>query len=334
MMRHANTSRKSARTEIKSNRWHALQTLESRVLLSAIPLAATTNFPLFTNDTTPTIVGTVGNITAGVQVAILHHNGAPVGSFAAQTDGAGHWTFTLPNPDALTDGRYDVVVTASANGGSDSGELDLADSLYIDTVSPNVSVTDVIRNTSHPTLVGTVGADATSLSVTVNGATYTSDLGDVVLTGTGHWSLLLPSTADGLYAISATATDSVGNANTATGHLLVDTLTPQVTINSGQLPATITANTTLTGTFSDANIASVFVTLDNRSGGTFSFTALLGTGGTWSAPITITNLPDGHYDVSATVTDLAANSTTIAGAQLTNAAISGDTAVIGFRQPR
>jgi hypothetical protein len=70
----------------------------------------------------------------------------------------------------------------------------------------------------------------------------------------------------------------------------------------------------------EANIASIYVTLDNGLGGTFSFPAAIGTGGTWSAPITVAGVPDGAYAVRVTATDLAASLTTVtASGQLTNA---------------
>ncbi len=70
----------------------------------------------------------------------------------------------------------------------------------------------------------------------------------------------MPSLSDGVYPVSA-STDGQDNTVTATVQLTVDTTAPTVTIDSGQLPATIAADTTLTGTYSDANISTVVVTL-------------------------------------------------------------------------
>ena len=48
----------------------SLESLEARQMLSAIAVGVTTALPLATNDTTPALVGTVGDNMADVQVTL------------------------------------------------------------------------------------------------------------------------------------------------------------------------------------------------------------------------------------------------------------------------
>ena len=119
--------------------------------------------------------------------------------------------------------------------------------------------------------------------------------------------------ADGDYSLSITAVDDIGNSSTLNGHLVIDTTAPVVTFDSGELPASVRANTTFTGTVSDANISGVTVTLDDGNGHSASFDAVLGSG-TWSVPVAITGLPNAAYTVSVAATDVAGNSSAISDA--------------------
>ena len=186
-----------------------------------------------------------------------------------------------------------------------------------------MTVSTQIAATHTPVLAGIISSDLTGLSVTVNSQTYTQADGQIAVSGT-NWTLQLPSLSDGVYPVSVQATDGQDNTVTATGQLTVDTTAPTVTIDSGQLPATIAADTTLTGTYSDANISTVAVTLTGADNTAHAFTATLNTtADTWSDPISIATLADGAYTVTTTATDLAGNATTIDGAgQLTISTLS------------
>ncbi len=168
-----------------------------------------------------------------------------------------------------------------------------------------LTVNDLTTADSSPVITGLVGANPATLEVTVDGTTYTLANGDIVLAGTA-WSLQLPVLPDGVYQVDAAATDQFGNPASSTGQLIIDTVAPTVAIDAGQLPVSINANTTLTGTFIDDHIGGVAITLDDGAGGTFHFDAIVDAGaGTWSADILIAGMPDGIYSVRATATDMA-----------------------------
>lgn len=99
-----------------------------------------------------------------------------------------------------------------------------ADETYtLDTTAPAVP-TVVSQTTNHttPTISGTatVGTGE-SLSVTINGTTYTTANG-LSISG-NNWSVTLPETAEGSYSVTATITDTAGNASsdTSTGELSI-----------------------------------------------------------------------------------------------------------------
>ena len=133
-------------------------------------------------------------------------------------------------------------------------------------------------------------------------------------TADGTWSapISIAGLADGGYAVTVTATDAAGNtgAQNPPDLFTVDTAAPTVGFDSGQLPAKVNSDQVLTGTYSDANISGIVVTLDNGGGMPVHIPAVLDTNDlTWSAAIPSAPLTDGTYAVSASATDLAGNTT-------------------------
>lgn len=105
------------------------------------------------------------------------------------------------------------VVDAAGNFGVEASK-----EIVIDAEAPAVAPTvNTLSATSRtPTITGTatVGTGET-LTVTVNGVTYTAGDGNLTLTGT-NWELVIPAAdallADGTYDVTATITDAAGNA--------------------------------------------------------------------------------------------------------------------------
>ncbi|MDP2338063.1 MAG: Ig-like domain-containing protein [Bacteroidota bacterium] len=98
------------------------------------------------------------------------------------------------------------------------------------------TVNPLTTNDTTPILTGTatVGLGET-LTVTVNGVTYTSGDGNLTLTGT-NWSLQVPAgneILDGVYPVTAILTDAAGNSSTdlTTGELTVSTNKAPVAVN-------------------------------------------------------------------------------------------------------
>ena len=203
---------------------------------------------------------------------------------------------------ALSDGSYNVQVTAKDNAGN-SG--DTTGTLVIDTVAPTATVNALDTNNNEPTLTGTVNDAAPSsgiagVTVLVNGQTLNATVSGTTWSATAATAL-----SDGTYTVDVTAKDNAGNSSTqATGTLVVDTVAPTATVNS---LVTNKDEPTLSGTVNDAapssGIAGVTVVVDTQT-----LTAIV-SGTTWSMPLT-TALSDGTYTVDVTATDNAGNIST------------------------
>ncbi len=242
---------------------------------------ATVN-PLTTNNTTPTISGTVSQLNSTVSIKVG-------GQTITATVVGNTWTATVLTP--LSPNSYSVDVTATDVAGNASTTTS-NNVLVVDTTAPVVTINDLTTANPTPTLTGTVSKAAT-VKVTVAGQTFTA-----VVSGTG-WSAAVPTAlADGTYDISVTATDAAGNvgSNTATSGLVIDATpsgtAPGVTVNP---LTTNNATPTLSGTVSDP-VASVQVTVDSQ---TFAATVV---GNTWTATVP-TGLAENTYTVDVSATD-------------------------------
>src|SRR5262249_55249572 len=165
---------------------------------------------------------------------------------------------------------------------------------------------------------GTLPGDNATVSVTIGGAG--SENGTAPCSS-GAWSytFITPlATNGGVYTVTATQTDSVGNTGTTGAQSLsVDTIAPTVpltTVNGSArtFPLNLTVNATSVGgacgvTFGDGSNVSVAVTGTTTQNGTATCA-----GGTWSFVFT-TALSTGNYTVTATQTDLAGNNGTSGG---------------------
>ncbi|PKO57963.1 MAG: hypothetical protein CVU24_18035, partial [Betaproteobacteria bacterium HGW-Betaproteobacteria-18] len=176
-----------------------------------------------TNDTTPALSGTAeANSTVSI-----YDGGTLIATVTA--DGSGTWTYT---PAALTGGTtHSFTVTATDAAGNIS-PVSAPYVLTVDTTPPATpTVNAITTNDTTPTITGTatVGAGET-LTVLVNGKTYTVGDGKLSLSGTA-WTLNIPAAdllTDGVYSVTATVTDSAGNATSdaTAAELLIKTTAP------------------------------------------------------------------------------------------------------------
>ena len=255
---------------------------------------------LLTRSPTPVLGGTVSD--PGGAASGLHDVSVVVGgqTLTAAVNG-GRWSVAIPS--ALADGRYSVTATATDMAGNAATD-GTTNELCIDTTGPAVTIVSMVRNNNQPLITGRADdpaptSDIAAVTVLVGGQTLAA-----TVSGSG-WYLTVPSPlADGIYDVVATATDAAGNSasDATTSELIVDTVRPVVTINT---LATRNTTPTLTGTVSDAapsgGVASVRVEVGNQT-----LTATVSSG-TWSVTVP-TALAEGSYDVSATATDAAGNS--------------------------
>jgi len=161
--------------------------------------------PKQTADNTPSLSGTVSDAAATVEIAVGGQ------THAASVNG-NSWMLADNVLTALADGTYNVVATATL------GEQQVQDAtgneLLVDTTAPLVTVDAQETEDTTPDITGTIDDDAATLSVVVNGQTYTGD--DIVrnaaadtwtLPGAALAAALLPDT----YDVEVTATDALGN---------------------------------------------------------------------------------------------------------------------------
>ncbi len=167
-----------------------------------------------TNDSTPSLTGTVNDPTANVVVRI---NGI---AFNATNNGNGTWTLAdnVVTP-ALADGVYGVSVDASDSAGNVSSSV-FSDALTIDATRPTATSTvfrfewfQEVQIDFSEALIGFVNGDAvirnTLTNAVVPQAQYTFSKSGT----SGRWRFLAPL-ADGNYRITiaaANASDAAGN---------------------------------------------------------------------------------------------------------------------------
>jgi|GEM_PF-2958581 len=179
-----------------------------------------------------------GSAAAGATVAVTLVNAGNANVFAVNVvaDSGGNWSYDYSG-NTLADGSYTLKAQVGA------GTL-VSRAVVVDTTAPAGAVTvtnPVVTASGTPTLTGTavVGAGET-LSVSVNGKTYTNGDGRLSLSGSA-WTLAIPAadaltpasaTAgfNGVYEVTATITDLAGNTR-------VDASSNELTVQDLLAPA-------------------------------------------------------------------------------------------------
>ncbi|WP_439711715.1 BapA/Bap/LapF family large adhesin, partial [Alteromonas stellipolaris] len=270
---------------------------------------------LTTNDTTPELTGTVNDPNAVVVVTI---DGV---DYTATNNGDGTWTLADNAVATLAEGSYPTSVTATDAAGN---TVTNTGTVVIDTTAPTVAINDLTTNDTTPELTGTVNDPNAVMVVTIDGNDYTA-----TNNGNGTWTLadnIVALLAEGNYTATVTATDAVGNSDSATGSIVIDTTIDEnnngqtvtfdsISNDSGVAGDFITSDNTLVfnGTVDLGDNTTLTVTVDGTSYtfGTDPELTIDGSGN-WSLDLTGTALPAGTYAVVATVTDEAGNSASAA----------------------
>src|SRR5690606_5676168 len=168
-----------------------------------------------TSDTTLIISGTA-EANASINVLI---DAVSIGTVAA--NGAGVWSFDRTGT-TLADDTYAITATSTDSAGNTSAPPAAFHLTFPTRPSSDLVVTAITTDTgtaadgitSDNTLIfsGTAEANA-SIAVLIDAVS----IGTVAANGAGAWSLDHTGTtlADDTYAITATATDSAGNASAA-----------------------------------------------------------------------------------------------------------------------
>ena len=259
---------------------------------------------------TPTVTGTWPRAEGNALAVELAGKTYKLGTDSELTsDSAGKWSLTPSAP--LPDGTHDVVATVTNAAGlssknTPSGEVTV---LTAAPAAPTVAKVDGFANS--PTVTGTwPRAEGNALAVELAGKTY--KLGtDSELTSdnAGKW-LLTPSAPlpDGAYDVKAMVSNAAGlTSQDATGdELRVDTTPPAAPtvakVSGGS------ARPTIIGTWAEGDATKLNVEVNKTSYTLAREGPLTGDGrGNWTLRLA-EDLPDGTYDIVATATDEAGNS--------------------------
>jgi hypothetical protein len=165
----------------------------------------------------------------------------------------------------------------------------------IDSIAPVITVDTLTTTDNRPELTGTVNDTGATVSITVSGQVRSA-----VVTGSspnGVWTLAddaLLALPDGVYNVSASATDFVGNTGTdaTIAELTIDATAPVVTLN-GDLIVNVSCG--------DGYVEEGFTATDNLDGDVSGDVVVSGAG---SIPVTT---PPGTYVIEYTVTDSLGN---------------------------
>ncbi|EMV6554338.1 Ig-like domain-containing protein, partial [Escherichia coli] len=181
------------------------------------------------------ISGTVTGAQAGDIVTVTLNNV----NYTTVVDGSGNWSLGVPASvvSGLVDGSYPVNVSVTDRAGN-MGSQSLT--VTVNTAAPMIGINtiagDDVINASEKgadlQIIGTSDQPAnTAITVTLNGQNYTT-----TTDASGNWSVTVPASAvtalgQANYTVTAAVTSSIGNSNTASHNVLVDSALPGVTIN-------------------------------------------------------------------------------------------------------
>ena len=255
--------------------------------------------------TDPAILTLTGTAVANSTVNV-YDGTTLLGTATANASGA--WNFvTAPLPDGLH--KFTATDTVSGITSAASAVMNVT----VDTVAPAApSIAsfstdsgkkgDGITNDTTLTLTGT--AEANSTVKVFDGATL---LGSAVANGSGAWTYMTGTLAEGAHTFTSTAADAAGNTSGASAGLTVtiDTKKPNAPILASD--AVLSTNQVLLTGTADANS-----TVNVSDGATLLGTAAADGTGTWN--FTTNALSDGAHAFTATATDAAGNTSVVSQA--------------------
>jgi len=278
--------------------WSAAKTMVVDTIAPSIPVITTAS-PFITADTTPVIAGTMASDAVTVTVYL---DGEEAGDAVLES---GTWTYQF---DEMPGGTYSITATATDAAGNVS-DASTSLTLFIDLVAPAIPVittpSPLVTSDTTPSITGTAEALST-VTVYLDGVAIGSP---VAADEAGIWTFTLPAQSDGSYAVTATATDAVGNTS---GYSLplsmtVDNIAPDAPIiTTGSPLVTNDTTPTISGT-AEAN-ATIIVYLDGVEDGEASADGV----GSWA--FTFDALADASYAVTALARDDAGNVSVLSNA--------------------
>ncbi|HGA3336647.1 TPA: Ig-like domain-containing protein [Enterobacter hormaechei] len=266
-----------------------------------------------TDDNTPTLSGTG---QPGATIQVKDGSGSTIASTMVAKDGT--WTVTLPTQ---ADGEHTwSVVQIDGSKTTSAGSINVTVSTADTSVTLATTAGDNVINASEQsagfTLSGTSKnlAQGTALTVTLNGRTYTAEMG-----ANGAWSVKVPAAdaqalGDGTWTVNVSGKDAAGNTVSGSQTIGVDTASPVISVDTIAQDNIINAAEhnqplTLTGK-TDAEAGQIVtVTLNGKN-----HTATVGSDGSWSVTLPaseVQTLANGEHTLTVNVSDKAGNGSSI-----------------------
>ncbi len=262
-----------------------------------------------TDDNTPTFSGTG---QPGATIQIKDSSGSTIASAMVGTDGT--WRVKLPTQ---TDGEHTwSVVQIDGSKTTTAGSITVTVSTADAAVTLATTAGDNMINASEQSAGFTLSgasknlAQGTALTVTLNGKTYTAEVGE-----NGAWSVKVPAAdaqalGDGTWTVNVSGKDAAGNTVSGSQTIGVDTVPPTLSVDAISQDNIVNAaehnqTLTLTGKTNAEAGQILTVTLNGKN-----HTATVGSDGTWSVTLPaseVQELADGNHSLTVNVSDKAGN---------------------------
>ncbi|MDK1334440.1 Ig-like domain-containing protein [Cronobacter turicensis] len=277
-----------------------------------------------------TLTGNTGVSGSGQTVTV--QLGSQTFTTTAGADGG--WSVTIPASQlqTLPPGQTPIVVTATDGAGNSAST---SSSVTVDSTPPALSLYALTDDgklnaqelTTDQVLSGNSSEAGQTVTVTLNGQTYTTTTGS-----DGNWQITLPAAdlgnlAPGANAIVVTTTDAAGNTAQVTDSVNVKTTQPSVTVtpftgDNALDAAEIKTAQPLQGSVTNAEPGSVVTVAI----GAWSTTATVDAAGNWRVDVpavVLQGLANGDNVIQVSVTDTWNQTTTIPAPITVDTAASG-----------
>ncbi|MEP9014518.1 Ig-like domain-containing protein [Enterobacter roggenkampii] len=266
-----------------------------------------------TDDNTPTFSGTG---QPGATIQIKDSSGSTIAS--AMVGKEGTWTVKLPTQ---TDGEHTwSVVQIDGSKTTDAGNITVTVSTAEAAITLATTAGDNVLNASEQSAGFTLSgasknlAQGTALTVTLNGKTYTTEVG-----ADGTWSVNVPAAdaqalGDGTWTVNVSGKDAAGNTVSGSQTIGVDSVAPTLSVDTLAQDNIINAvehsqPLTLTGKTTAEAGQIVTVTLNGKN-----YNATVGSDGTWSVTLAaddVQALNEGNHTLTVNVSDKAGNGSSV-----------------------
>ncbi|EHF8250452.1 Ig-like domain-containing protein [Enterobacter roggenkampii] len=266
-----------------------------------------------TDDNTPTFSGTA---QPGATIQIKDSSGSTIAS--AMVGKEGTWTVKLPTQ---TDGEHTwSVVQIDGSKTTDAGNITVTVSTAEAAITLATTAGDNVLNASEQSAGFTLSgasknlAQGTALTVTLNGKTYTTEVG-----ADGTWSVNVPAAdaqalGDGTWTVNVSGKDAAGNTVSGSQTIGVDSVAPTLSVDTLAQDNIINAAEhsqplTLTGKTTAEAGQIVTVTLNGKN-----YNATVGSDGTWSVTLAaddVQALNEGNHTLTVNVSDKAGNGSSV-----------------------